>query len=130
MYVGWEEGIGIDFATALVLKVVENVGVEGGILFIGEEGEVGDGTYEDVVDAGGGFYSCFTGHNYIEYEGMGWSANLLLLVLKHITGRTGAGANHLQIIQKRRGWEPLALGAKAQNEREGLKTVIGGVLWL
>ena len=60
--VGWEEGVGIDFAIAFVLKVIENVGVELGILFIGEEGEIGDGSHQDVIDAGGGFYSCFSCH--------------------------------------------------------------------
>lgn len=48
-----------------MLKVIENVGVELGVLFVGEEGEIGDGSHQDVVDAGGGFDSCFSCHRIL-----------------------------------------------------------------
>lgn len=62
MYVRREEGIGIDFAIAFVLDVIENVGVELGVLFVGEEGEIRDSSHQDMVDARGGLYSCFSSH--------------------------------------------------------------------
>lgn len=65
MYVRKKEGIGIDFAIAFVLKVTENVVVELGVFLIGEEILIRDGSHQDVVDAGGGFYSCFSCYNIL-----------------------------------------------------------------
>lgn len=59
---GWEEGIGIDLATALLLEVVEDACVYLVVLLIGEQWEVGNGSDEHMVDAGTGFYSCFSCH--------------------------------------------------------------------
>ena len=61
---GWEEGMGVDLAAAVALKVVEDAGVYGVVLLVGEEREVGNGSDEYVVDAGTGFYSCFTCHGW------------------------------------------------------------------
>lgn len=62
---GWEQGIGIDFAIAFVLKVIENIDVELGVFLVGEQGQVGDGSHQYMIDAGGGFYSCFSCHGIL-----------------------------------------------------------------
>lgn len=65
---GGEEGVGIDGADAFVLEIAKDAGVDVGIFLIGNEVEVGYGTHEDVVDAGGAFDARFTSHT--RYRGV------------------------------------------------------------
>ena len=65
MHVGGEKGIGINFATTLELEVIEEGDVVTGVFLVGKEGETGYGSHQNMVDAGGGFDSCFSCHTMI-----------------------------------------------------------------
>lgn len=65
MDMGRMKGVGKDAAETTICEILKKGDVEGGVFCVVEEVEIGVASDEDVIDAGLGLDSCFSGHGTI-----------------------------------------------------------------